>query len=657
MADSTVRIVIVGDSIVQGTHYNFRDLLWNMLLDSGYTDIDFVGNSTWGEYFGNFDWDHAGWGGKKTNQIIDLLAPALPTLKPDIAVLHTGTNDRWENPPDTPENVAAEVEDLIARMRAVNPDVAVFIGQFHHSDESYGGKLRAAYADLAQRIGTARSPVETVDLFTGWNPDTRRKNQTYTGDPIGRDFDTQDHDLTHPNLYGAHKIAERFFEAMITLPRLVRYPDRMRIDTHADPVSVAHGKTVTSDVDNPPYDASRAVDGDLFTSWVAPDKDAGHWLQVDLGQPYDIKGTAIYWQCNGMPYGYTIEVSPDGTSWETMVDKSCNKTELAIALRGMYDLFDATGIRYVKLNKLDIRNAQVEYSGGHVGIAEFKVFTETPAIDPRSVSSPDSVRNWMRFNKICEGVEPDTGGDPADTPTVAGNLIANGDFSSGDAGWTFLALSPAEGSKSITGGRCNVSVVTPDAFWKVQLYQGELSLVNGRTYTVTFDALSDEAGKEISVDINVEGGEGGYWKTLTLTTSMSTYGESFVYEGQTTTGGRLKFHLGKSAGDVVFDKVSLVEGGSASVNRPGRLRPAADGVRLVTAGGALSRIVVAPDVKGVLTCRLFDCRGREVVRRTGRAGETVIDEASLARLPAGTYLVHTFHDGNARTHRIVAGRR
>jgi hypothetical protein len=269
----------------------------------------------------------------------------------------------------------------------------------------------------------------------------------------------------------------------------------------------------------------------------------------------------------------------------------------------------------------------------------------------------------MRFNKICDDVEPGTGpGEqpgtgPGQTPAVEGNLLGNGDFSSGDAEWTFLALSPAEGAQSVSDGKCRIAVATPDVFWKVQLYQGNLSLVQGRTYTVSFDALSDEAGKEISVDIKVENGEGGYWKTLTLTTSMSTFSESFVYDGQTTGEARLKFHVGKSAGDVVFDNVSLVEGGDAPVVqglhacRPGGV------VRMATSGGRVTRLVVAPGIGGRVSCGLFDGRGRRLVSRTAGAGAVLIDDETLARLPAGAYLVRFTHGMDTHAMRIMAGNR
>ncbi len=648
--DDPVRILFIGDSIVNGNIYNFRDILWNKLLDSGYVNIDFVGNSDWGVYFGNYDFDHSSWGGKKTDQVRDLLGPALPNLEPDIAFIHLGTNDRWANPADNPTNVANEIGQIIDHIRAVNASAVVYVAKFYHSDANYGAGLRQAIDNLAASQSTAQSPVKVIDLYDGWNPDTRKKNQTYTGPDIDADFDTQDFVLTHPNLAGSVKMADMLYEEFVKLPIMTVQPDKKRIRTHQDPPNLALNKSATSDTQNPPYHASRAFDGDILTSWVAPDKDADHWLQVDLGAPTDIKGTAIYWQCNGSPWGYTIEVSVDGSNWEKKVDKRCNTTDLPVALHGMYDIFDAPGVRYVRIANLDLRHEHLTFIGAHVGIGEFKVFGETPTIDPMSVTSPDSIKARFWFKDICGGQEPgnDPGDDPGDDPgngPADGNLVRNGDFSNGDNEWTFLSLSPASAAKSVSGGAMNVSITNPGAFYQVQLYQSDISLVSGKQYTLTFDSQSDEAGKEISVDCKVEDGSGGLWENFFLTTSMETYSASFTYEGATANTVRLKFHCGKSAGDVTLDNITLTEGAASILGERGDRNAGLMRIQLIGAGNRPAlRVQVNRFEQGRLT--LYAPSGRRVrVLYDGLIGNEVIVPASVWRGIAGGWYVLGFESG------------
>ena len=116
---NTGKIMWLGDSILAGRGANSRYLLWNKLLDAGYSKIDFVGNNQEQSYEGDFDDDNETYGGRTTNQVRDLAAAAIKQHKPDFAFIHLGTNDRWEDPPDSAANTAQEIGQIIDQLRQI----------------------------------------------------------------------------------------------------------------------------------------------------------------------------------------------------------------------------------------------------------------------------------------------------------------------------------------------------------------------------------------------------------------------------------------------------------------------------------------------------------------------------------------------------------
>lgn len=378
---NTGKIMWIGDSILAGRGANSRYLLWNKLLDAGYSKIDFVGNNKEQSYEGDFDKDNETYGGKKTNEVRDLAAPAIAQYKPDFAFIHLGTNDRWENPPDKADNTAQEIGQIIDRLRENNPAVKVFVFKFPHLDSNWQRDLAAAIDAMVAQKNTERSPIKTLDLIGVWNPAT----DTYDG--------------THANLNGQIKIAKILFDAIVPYlgtPGPVRSQSAIM-----EPANIALNKTVTTSEqwdglfplqkkdnfgpkgpDAKFAAAANATDGNLFTSWIASDPKGGHWLTVDLGKSHNLTGTAIYWESAGEKYSYTIEVSEDMKNWKTVVDKT-KEPALAKALIGDRDKFTATG-RYVRVNKMNPNNPW--WSDIKIGIREFRVFdtdTTTATANPK----------------------------------------------------------------------------------------------------------------------------------------------------------------------------------------------------------------------------------------------------------------------------------
>jgi exo-beta-1,3-glucanase (GH17 family) len=134
----------------------------------------------------------------------------------------------------------------------------------------------------------------------------------------------------------------------------------------APPVSgtnVAQGKTTTASSYQPtgpsgPQLPSYATDGNFTTRW-ASNWTAAEWLQVDLGQPTTIHHIQLAWEA-AYAKGYQIQVSNDGTSWQTIYSTTTGN--------GGFDDIDVAGSgRYVRMNGIE-RGTTYGYSLWEFGV-------------------------------------------------------------------------------------------------------------------------------------------------------------------------------------------------------------------------------------------------------------------------------------------------
>ncbi|ACU62526.1 Calx-beta domain-containing protein [Chitinophaga pinensis] len=84
---------------------------------------------------------------------------------------------------------------------------------------------------------------------------------------------------------------------------------------------LALGKAVTTSSVTAGNIPTRATDGDPTSRWESAWSN-NQWIMVDLGQSYPICTITLNWQV--LATGYTVEVSPDGTSWTNLVTETAN---------------------------------------------------------------------------------------------------------------------------------------------------------------------------------------------------------------------------------------------------------------------------------------------------------------------------------------------
>jgi lysophospholipase L1-like esterase len=204
-AATPVRIMPLGDSITAGPGC-WRAMLWNDLRTAGYTNIDFVGSVADGgcNYGYSYDGDNEGHGGYSATGIADQnqLPPWLDAARPDIVLMHLGTNDMWGGYIPI-ANVLAAYTKLVGQMRAANPAMKIIVAQIIPMNPSGCPTCAADVAALdnavpgwAAGLSTAQSPIVVVDQWTGFDP------ATDTGDGV------------HPNDGGFRKMANRWYPAV-----------------------------------------------------------------------------------------------------------------------------------------------------------------------------------------------------------------------------------------------------------------------------------------------------------------------------------------------------------------------------------------------------------------------------------------------------------
>jgi lysophospholipase L1-like esterase len=222
----TMKIMPIGDSTTQSTCW--RADLWQTLTTNHAGHFDFVGThqSDNGCSPSNYDQDNEAYGSSLLSEAVSgtfandrMCSPAAAsgpcpkmsdfdaafnTYKPNVALIHYGTNDVWNSVPTA--QIMTGFDDLVDGLRAANPNVTVFVAKIipmNVTSMTCSGctcsacntniaALSAALDTWAPTKSTAASPVAIVDQNTGF------------------DATTDTRDGVHPNDSGSAKMAAKW---------------------------------------------------------------------------------------------------------------------------------------------------------------------------------------------------------------------------------------------------------------------------------------------------------------------------------------------------------------------------------------------------------------------------------------------------------------
>ena len=226
------KIMPLGDSITGGVGSAecYRLYLDRLLTAGGYS-FDFVGTLT-GHSWTNtpadsvFDVDHEGHWGMEAHVMKANIGGYARAKRPDIALLHIGTNDILHES-DTAGSIDAmlnrtlrEIGGIIDTLRSVNPRIIVFVAQIIRDKTPVDTpRIKALNAMIPAMIAsktTVQSPLILVDQWTGIG----------IGDLV---------DTWHPNSYGAKKMANKWYAALTPVLNATQTEYRLAPATKRNP--------------------------------------------------------------------------------------------------------------------------------------------------------------------------------------------------------------------------------------------------------------------------------------------------------------------------------------------------------------------------------------------------------------------------------------
>ncbi len=243
------------------------------------------------------------------------------------------------------------------------------------------------------------------------------------------------------------------------------------------PANVALNKSVTVSSEQASNPGSNLVDGDPDSRWSA--SGFPQWVQVDLGSTHSISSTELV--CfSDRAYQFIVEVSTNGSSYSTIVDRSSNTTP-GTNSAPITDNFAAVDARYVKITV----SGAASYTGSWVSLEEFRVFGTEGAGQSVPVT----------------GVSV--------TPASA-TIFVN------DTQQLSVSVSPSNASnQDVTYSSSNASVATVSA-------SGLVTAVSAGSATITV-TTDDGAFTDTSV-ITVESSGGGSWTVISSEDFESGWG-------------------------------------------------------------------------------------------------------------------------------------
>jgi hypothetical protein len=149
----------------------------------------------------------------------------------------------------------------------------------------------------------------------------------------------------------------------------------------------------------------------------------------------------------------------------------------------------------------------------------------------------------------------------SNTPVFDGGLLTNGDFENGSDSWLVGVDDNSSAPVVTEGGNTyySVNVTAAGNAYDVNTSQ-KLEIIQGKTYTLTFDAWSD-ANRSILAGIGLSGGDfSSDVQTVNITATRTTYSLTLSSANFGAADARALFDVGAETGIVNIDNVSLIMG-------------------------------------------------------------------------------------------------
>ena len=235
-AGNPIIIMPVGNSITAGEHYHYpaleertgyrKDLYW-MLINAAY-NVDFVGSQKHGERPEDdpdwYDWNNEAYPGWKIPDITNKVKSALPIYKPDILLVHVGTNGSdWSAKPGQVTAMLDMINDFsVQNDHPITVFLCKIIKRFYKEDSGPTLQFNNDVANLVTARTDDKIKIITVDMesgagldYTDAPPDSTANPPYEGGDMWGETYPGVSYDKYHPNDKGNTKMAVIFYQKLI----------------------------------------------------------------------------------------------------------------------------------------------------------------------------------------------------------------------------------------------------------------------------------------------------------------------------------------------------------------------------------------------------------------------------------------------------------
>ncbi len=140
-------------------------------------------------------------------------------------------------------------------------------------------------------------------------------------------------------------------------------------------------------------------------------------------------------------------------------------------------------------------------------------------------------------------------------------LLQNGDFASGLSQWSLHTTDGAIAQANAVNGQCNIAISNGGTnIWSTQLSQGNIPLINGKTYKLSFDAYSEQIRTiKAGLGKNSDPFNTYLYNTVNLTISKKNFTYQFDMNNTTDQVAKVLFDVGANVNDVYISNVSLCD--------------------------------------------------------------------------------------------------
>lgn len=180
VSERPVRVMPLGDSITHGLQHpgGYRRHLWQLSRAAG-VPLNFVGSQRNGDPYLD-DPDHEGHPGWQIQQLDRYVSSWLRIYRPDIVLLHIGSNNYWRQG-ELPELAPARLARLIDRISAAAPRAQLYVATLipsGHNDarvRQFNSTLPAILTERAERgvnvtLVDQHAALTSADLIDGIHP-------------------------------------------------------------------------------------------------------------------------------------------------------------------------------------------------------------------------------------------------------------------------------------------------------------------------------------------------------------------------------------------------------------------------------------------------------------------------------------------------------